>query len=74
MYELWAKKRAVNGKGFPYEFILSFENKDFQYSAIDKLDPSIYKEAIIIDENHSCMLYREFPDVKVLKIGPKRNN
>ena len=48
MYELWAKKRPVNGKGFPYEFIMEFSNVDYSYTALDKLDRDIYQEALVV--------------------------
>lgn len=25
MYELWAKRRPINGRGYPYEWITNFE-------------------------------------------------
>ena len=59
MYELWAKKRPVEGRGFPYEYIFKFINEEYKYTAIDKLDRSIYEEAMIIRDN-ACILYVEF--------------
>ena len=32
VFELWARKRAVNGRGFSYEFICSFDNENSFYS------------------------------------------
>lgn len=56
MYELWARKRAVNDIGEPFKFIMSFGNEDYKYSAIDSLDKNIYEEAIIV-EKERCILY-----------------
>jgi len=49
----------MEGKGYPYEFIFSFDNEEYKYTAIDKLDRSIYEEAMIIRDN-ACILYVEF--------------
>lgn len=43
MYSLWARKRAVNGVGYPYEFIFNFDNEEYKYSALDTLDREILK-------------------------------
>lgn len=59
MYELWARKRAVNGVGSPYEFIFSFENEEYKYSALDTLDREIYQEAMVLRDN-SCVMYVEW--------------
>lgn len=59
MYQLWAKRRPVEGVGFPYEYIFSFDNEDYKYTAIDQLDRSIYQEAMIVN-NEACVLYVEF--------------
>ena len=59
MYELWAKRRPIEGKGYPYEFIFSFDNEEYKYTAIDKLDRSIYEEAMVVRDN-ACILYEEF--------------
>jgi hypothetical protein len=66
MYELWGRKRPIEGKGYPYEFIFSFDNEEYKYTAIDKLDGSIYEEAMIIRDN-ACILYVEFEKPYVYK-------
>lgn len=65
MFELWARKRAVNGVGSPYEFIFNFDNESYKYTALDTLDESIYQEAMITREN-DCIMYVELekPNVK----------
>ena len=59
MYELWARKRAVNGVGSPYEFIFNFDNEEYKYTALDTLDREIYQEAMIVKEN-SCIMSVEW--------------
>ena len=59
MFELYARKRPVNGVGSPYEHIFSFDNEDYCYTALDTLDRNIYQEAMITKDN-SCVMYVEF--------------
>lgn len=66
MFELWARKRSIEGRGFPYEFILSFEKEEYKYTAIDYLDRNIYQEAMIIKDN-ICVMNVEFDNVIVKK-------
>ena len=74
MYELWARKRLIDGRGFPYEFIFSFDNEDYKYTAIDKLDTSVYQEAMVV-RNNDCILYVEFEKPYVLRrIKNETNN
>ena len=65
MFELWARKRAVNGVGSPYELIFNFDNESYKYTALDTLDGSIYQEAMITSGN-DCLMYVELqkPNVK----------
>ncbi len=65
MYSLWARRRAVNGVGSPYEFIFNFDNESYKYTALDTLDESIYQEAMVTREN-DCIMYVELekPNVK----------
>lgn len=65
MFELWARKRPVNGVGSPYEFIFNFDNESYKYTALDTLDESIYQEAMITSGN-DCIMYVELekPNVK----------
>ena len=58
MYSLWARKRLMNGKGFPYEFIFDFEDESFKYTALGKIDKSVYQEAMIVKDN-KCIMYVE---------------
>ena len=58
MLELWARRRAVNGVGFPYEFIFDFYDESYKYSALDTLDRNIYQEAMIVRGN-DCIMYVE---------------
>ena len=59
MYELWAKKRKIDGKGQSYEYITSFEDEMQKFYYMDQLDREIYQEAMII-KNQECTMYREF--------------
>ena len=68
MFELWARKRPIDGKGFPYEFIFNFNDESYKYTAIDTLDRSIYQEALIVRSvDHSCVMYSEFEKPMVLR-------
>ena len=58
MFELWARKRAVNGVGSPYEFIFDFYDESYKYSALDTLDKNIYQEAMVVRGN-DCIMYVE---------------
>jgi hypothetical protein len=71
MYQLWAKRRPVEGVGFPYEYIFSFDNEDYKYTAIDQLDRSIYQEAMIVS-NEACVLYVEFEKPMVYRRNYER--
>lgn len=62
MYNLYARKREKPN----YEYITTFENKDQKYCEVDKLDESIYQEAIVVSEQ-GCELYVEFQKPKVYK-------
>lgn len=66
MYQLWAKKRPIEGKGFPYEYITSFSNIDQRFYITDQLDREIYQECLVVTRD-KCVFYREFDKPKVLK-------
>lgn len=71
MFELWGRKRPVNGVGSPYEHIFNFDNEDYCFTALDTLDRNIYQEAMIVN-NGSCVMYREFQKTmskKLVKVG-----
>ena len=59
MFELYARKRPVNGVGSPYEHIFNFENEDYCFTALDTLDRNIYQEAMITKDN-ACIMFVEF--------------
>lgn len=65
MFELWARRRATNGVGSPYELIFNFDNESYKYTALDTLDRSIYQEAMVTSGN-DCIMYVELekPNVK----------
>ena len=71
MFELWGRKRAINGVGSPYEFIFNFEDEMYSYTAIDTLDKNIYQECMIIDSNE-CVMYVELEKPLVKKRGVKK--
>ena len=66
MYELWAKKRPIEGRGYPYEFITWFYNEDMKYCLTDKLDRNIYMECMVVKDNR-CIFYREFEKPLIFK-------
>lgn len=66
MYQLWAKRRPVEGKGFPFEYITSFSNIDQRFYITDQLDREIYQECLVVTRD-SCVFYREFDKPMVLK-------
>ena len=66
MFELWARKRSIEEKGFPYEFILSFEKEEYKYTVIDYLDREIYQEAMITKDD-ACIMYVEFNNAMTKK-------
>lgn len=68
--QLWARKRKVEGRGQPYEFIFSFEDERYSYTAIDTLDKNIYQECMIID-NNECVMYVELEKPYVKKKNKK---
>ena len=61
MFELWAKKRPINGAGDTYHKILEFEREEQKYYMMDKIDRDKYQEAIIMEGNRLVM-YREFEE------------
>lgn len=69
--ELWARKRKIEGKGQPYEFIFSFEDERFSHTAIDTLDKNIYQECMIIN-NNECVMYVELEKPYIKKRGVKK--
>ena len=73
MFELWGRKRAINGVGSPYEFIFNFNNESYKYTALDTLDRNIYQEAMVVKDN-DCVMYVELqkPYVK-RKVRNERN-
>ena len=58
MFELWARKRPVDGVGYPYDFIFSFNDESYKYTALDMLDRDVYQEAMIVRGN-DCIMYVE---------------
>lgn len=63
MFELWARKRPVNGIGSPFEFICPFEEYSYRFTAIDLLDRDVYQEAVIVSDEQRCVMYIEFEEV-----------
>ena len=55
MFELWARRRPVDGRGFPFEFIFNFDNEDYCFTALDTLDRDVYQEALIVREQRCIM-------------------
>ena len=61
MFELWARKRPINGVGDTYHKILEFEREEQKYYMMDKIDRDKYQEAMIMEGNRLVM-YREFEE------------
>ena len=59
MYYLWARKRPIEGRGQPYEFIFNFEDARYSYTAIDTLDKNIYQECMVVGNDNQCAMYVE---------------
>lgn len=64
MFELWARKRPVDGVGYPYEFIFSFNDESYKYTALDMLDRDVYQEAMVVRGN-DCVMYVELQKLYV---------
>lgn len=67
MYELWAKKRIKDGRGYPYEYITSFYDINEKNYMTDQLDRSIYEECMVI-KNNRLIFYREFDKPLIKKM------
>ena len=65
MFELWAKRRAINGVGDTYHKILEFEREEQKYYMMDKIDREEYQEVIIMECNRLVM-YREFEEQHII--------
>jgi hypothetical protein len=72
-YELWARKRPIEGQGFPYERLAIFYDESNKYYMLDTIDKNTYQEGMILrteyQEEPNCVLYVEFdkPFIKTLK-------
>ena len=75
MFELWGKKRPINGYGQQFEWICNFDNEQNKYYMIDTLDREIYQEGMII-EGDRLVLYRELPkpNNKIRRLKNDKNN
>lgn len=73
MYELWAKKRLKDGRGYPYEYITDFEDINEKYYMTDQLDREIYEECMVI-ENNRLIFYREFQKPLTRKLEKRIGN
>jgi hypothetical protein len=62
MYNLYARKREKPN----FEYITTFEKKEQKYSEVDKLDETIYQEAIVVSDQ-GCEMYVEFQKPKNLR-------
>lgn len=63
MFELWARRRTTNGQGSPFEKIMSFEDYNYRFTALDFVDRNIYQEALIVNEEQRCIMHVEFEEV-----------
>lgn len=69
--ELWARKRPIEGRGQPYEFIFNFEDERYSYTAIGTLDKNVYQECMILN-NNECIMYVELEKPFVKKRGIRK--
>ena len=72
MYSLWARKRPIEGRGQPYEFIFNFEDERYSYTAIDTLDKNIYQECMVVGNDNQCVMYVELEKPYVKKKFQKK--
>ena len=70
--QLWARKRKIEGRGQPYEFIFEFIDPNYSFTAINILDRNIYQECMIID-NNECVMYVELEKPYVKRRGVIKN-
>lgn len=73
MFELWARKRPINGLGMPFEFICRFEDYNYRFTSLDLLNRDVYQEAMIINEQQMCVMHVEFEEVLKRKRDRKWN-
>lgn len=71
MFELWARKRPVDGMNKQFELIITFDDYNYRFTALDFIDRNIYQEALIVNEEQRCIMYVEFEEV--LKRKRSRN-
>ena len=69
--QLWARKRKIEGRGQPYEFIFEFNDSNYSYTAIGTLDKNVYQECMILNDNE-CIMYVELEKPFVKKRGVKK--
>ena len=55
--ELWARKRPIQDKGNKYEFIFSFNDEQYKYTAIDTLDRNIYQGKTICEKEDNMISF-----------------
>ena len=67
MFELWGKKRPVNGIGFNYEKICTFDRVESVYYMLSQLDSSIYQEGMVMGDDGRCYAFREYEKPNILK-------
>lgn len=70
--ELWARKRPIEGRGQPYEFIFSFEDERYSHTAIGTLDRNVYQECMVVGNDNQCIMYVELEKPFVKKRGIRK--
>ena len=65
VYELWARKRPIDGKGHKYEFVTSFMEEYLAQTKMDMLDKNVWQEGMVIqkaknDLDNDIILFQEF--------------
>lgn len=64
-YELWARKRPIDGKGHKYEFVTSFMEEYLAQTKMDTLDRNVWQEAMVVKRakkeiDNDIIMFREF--------------
>ena len=63
-YELWGRKRSINGVRQQLKFVSSFTKESMFQTMIDSLDPKLYQEGIVLRRNKGkidrILTYKEY--------------
>lgn len=72
-YELWGRSRETK----VYEFIEAFQDENQKYYMLDKIDPEIYYEAMILltdwKKEPRLIMYQEYKEEKSISLRKRRD-